>query len=95
MDPIPLEDLALLEVLLRIDQRIVPLDGDTEITARLAESGLVEESEDGETVLTVAGVELCKSLQHRLEADAQAERVLHRRERSGPDQPAAETLPRG
>lgn len=84
MDQISLEDLALLEVLLRVDQRAELIEGDTEIVRRLVESGLVGESEDGEATLTVAGVELCKSLQHRVAADVQIERVLRDREEAEP-----------
>ncbi|MDH5824175.1 hypothetical protein QFW77_14435 [Luteimonas sp. RD2P54] len=87
MEPIALEDLALLEVLVRIDQRADLVEGDTEVVKRLVESGLAEKG-DGELTLTVAGVEMCKSLQHRAAADAQAERI--RRERSaGLDDAAA------
>ena len=69
MDPISLEDLALLDVLHRIDQRIELTHGDGEIRLRMAESGLIEDDEDG-LRLTTAGIELCKSLQHRVAADA-------------------------
>ncbi|NZA25183.1 hypothetical protein H0E84_02205 [Luteimonas sp. SJ-92] len=86
MEPIALEDLALLEVLVRIDQRADLVEGDTEIVKRLVESGLAENG-DGELTLTVAGVEMCKSLQHRAAADSQAERI--RRERSGASDAAA------
>ncbi|WP_407352238.1 hypothetical protein [Luteimonas sp. R10] len=82
MDPISLEDLALLELLLRIDQRADPVEGDTDIVSRLVDSGLVEQL-DGEAVLTVAGIELCKSLQHRAAADEQAKRILRQRGSSG------------
>lgn len=79
MDPIPLEDLALLEVLQRVDQAAPLTSGDTEIRQRLVDSGLVED--DGELPrLTTAGVELCKSLQHRVAADAQAARIVEARE---------------
>jgi hypothetical protein len=64
MDPISLEDLALLEVLHRIDQRIPLLSEDTDIRKRLVESGLVADDED-DPRLTSAGIEMCKSLQDR------------------------------
>lgn len=84
MDPIPLQDLALLEVLQRIDQ-FVPLEsGDTEIRQRLVESGLVVEDTDWPR-LTSAGVEMCKSLQHRVAADAQATKIIEQREGDGAD----------
>lgn len=79
MDPISLEDLALLEVLKRIDQGDALDAGDTQIQQRLHDSGLVAEA-DGELRLTLAGVELCKSLQHRVAADAQAEKILQKRD---------------
>jgi hypothetical protein len=79
MDPIPLEDLALLEVLQRIDQAAPLTSGDTEIRQRLVDSGLVED-DGGLPRLTSAGVELCTSLQHRVAADAQAARIVEARE---------------
>jgi hypothetical protein len=78
MDPIPLEDLALLEVLQRIDQAAPLTSGDTEIRQRLVDSGLVANEEPPR--LTSAGIELCKSLQHRVAADAQAARIVEARE---------------
>ena len=78
MDPISLEDLALLDVLNRIDQQVELTHGDTEIRQRMVDSGLISDDEDG-LRLTTAGIELCKSLQHRVAADAQAEKVLQKR----------------
>lgn len=78
MDPISLEELALLDVLHRIDQGIELKHGDSEIRERMAASGLIEDDEQG-LRLTPAGVELCKSLQHRVAADAAAEKVLQER----------------
>ncbi|CAN5636387.1 hypothetical protein BH23PSE2_BH23PSE2_07450 [soil metagenome] len=75
MDPISIEDLALLEVLQRIDQSVPLQSGDTEIHQRLIESGLVV-VEDTMPRLTLAGVEMTKSLQHRVAADAQAAKIL-------------------
>ncbi|HET7126493.1 MAG TPA: hypothetical protein VFI26_05310 [Lysobacter sp.] len=68
MEQIPLEDLALLEVLQRIDQRVELSGIDSEMSQRLIEGGLASGSEEG-LQLTAAGVELCKSLQHRVAAD--------------------------
>lgn len=79
MDPISLEDLALLEVLKRVDQHVELTAGDSAIRDRMLESGLVSE-QDGGLALTTAGIELCKSLQHRVAADAQAARILQERE---------------
>lgn len=74
MDPISLEDLALLEVLQRIDQGVELTSGDTEIRQRMVESALIFDDANG-LRLTPAGIELCKSLQHRVAADAQAEKI--------------------
>ncbi len=79
VDPISLEDLALLEVLQRIDQAIPLESGDTEIRQRMVESGLVIE-QDGRAELTAAGIELCKSLQHRVAADTHAARIVEQRD---------------
>ena len=78
MDPISLEDLALLDVLNRIDQQVELTHGDSEIRQRMVDSGLIVDDESG-LRLTMAGVELCKSLQHRVAADAEAEKVLQER----------------
>jgi hypothetical protein len=83
MDPIAIEDLALLEVLQRVDQ-CLPMDsGDTRIQQRLIDSGLVTMETDPPQ-LTTAGIELCKSLQHRVAADAQAAKIIEQREAEGP-----------
>lgn len=79
MDPISLEDLALLDVLHRIDQQVELTHGDSEIRQRMVESGLIADDDGGIMRLTNAGIELCKSLQHRVAADAQAEKVLQQR----------------
>lgn len=79
MDPISLEDLALLEILQRVDQHIVLTDNDNAMRQRMIESGLVEDGEYGIS-LTSAGIELCKSLQHRVAADQQAAKIVQQRE---------------
>ena len=78
MDPIALEDLALLEVLQRVDQCLPLESGDTRIHQRLTDSGLVTMETDPPQ-LTTAGIELCKSLQHRVAADAQAAKIIEQR----------------
>ncbi|MEO5961961.1 MAG: hypothetical protein ABIO75_04955 [Thermomonas sp.] len=78
MEEISLEDLALLDVLNRIDQGVELVQGDTAIRQRMVESGLIDDDVDG-LRLTTAGIELCKSLQHRVAADAQAEKILQKR----------------
>lgn len=79
MEPISLEDLALLEVLKRVDQDEVLTQDDSKIRSRLVESGLIVDDAEGPR-LTAAGVEMCKSLQHRVAADAQVEKILQKRE---------------
>jgi hypothetical protein len=79
MDPISLEDLALLEVLHSIDQGVELNAGQSEVRQRMVESGLAVDEEEG-IKLTAAGIELCKSLQHRVAADTQAARILQERE---------------
>jgi hypothetical protein len=79
MDPISIEDLALLEVLQRVDQHVVLSDADSAIRQRMIEGGLVSEGEFG-LELSSAGIELCKSLQHRVAADAQAAKIVQQRE---------------
>ena len=79
MDPIAIEDLALLEVLQRVDQSLPLQSGDTKIHQRLIESGLVTMDTDPPQ-LTSAGIEMCKSLQHRVAADAQAAKIIEKRE---------------
>lgn len=79
MDPISIEDLALLEVLQRVDQHVVLSDADSAIRQRMVEGGLVSEGEYG-LELSSAGIELCKSLQHRVAADAQAAKIVQQRE---------------
>jgi len=78
MDAISLEDLALLDVLKRIDQGVELVQGDTAIRQRMVEDGLIEDDANG-LRLTTAGIELCKSLQHRVAADAQVEKILRKR----------------
>jgi hypothetical protein len=79
MDPISLEDLALLEVLKRVDQQVPLTSDDSVVRDRMIESGLVARDDNG-LALTSAGIELCKSLQHRVAADAQVVKILQERE---------------
>lgn len=79
MEPISLEDLALLEVLQRVDLHVVLNDGDSAMRLRMIDAGLIVEGELG-LELTTAGIELCKSLQHRVAADAQAAKIVQQRE---------------
>jgi hypothetical protein len=89
MDPISLEELALLDVLERIDQFLEAGPNSGPMLERLVDVGLAEEV-DGVLRLTDAGIERCKSLHHRVAADAQAELVLLEREKSGEGQASGE-----
>ena len=82
MDPISLEELALLDVLERIDQWLEHGPNARLLLDRLVEVGLAEDI-DGVLRLTDAGIERCKSLHHRVKADAEAEMVLLEREKTG------------
>lgn len=79
MDPISIEELALLDVLDRIDQYQDPALNSSALRQRLIDSGLAED-EDGALKLTDAGIERCKSLHHRVISDAEAAAVLAERE---------------
>jgi hypothetical protein len=79
MEPMSLEDLALLEILQRIDQHVVLTDNDNAMRQRMLDGALVEDGDFGLS-LTSAGIELCKSLQHRLAADQQAAKIAQQRE---------------
>jgi hypothetical protein len=69
------QDLDLLECLLRIDLQ-QPLDERAgNLIDRLVEGGLVDR-ENGDLKLTPAGVERCRSLQHRVSSDQEAAKVL-------------------
>lgn len=91
MDPISLEDLALLDVLHRIDQG-QPLGGHSQdLHERLIEAALAAVDEDsGELSLTDAGVQRCKSLRHRVAADAEAAQVIKEREESAAQEAEAQ-----
>ncbi|MEI2457437.1 hypothetical protein ABU614_06375 [Lysobacter firmicutimachus] len=80
MDPISLEELALLDVLQRIDAGHAPGAHSLALRERLIEAALVEAGDDDGLRLTDAGVERCKSLRHRVAADAEAALVLQERE---------------
>ena len=69
------QDLDLLECLMRIDQHR-PLDEQADgLLDRLVEGGLVDR-EHKDLSLTPAGVERCRSLQHRVASDKEAAKVL-------------------
>jgi hypothetical protein len=80
VDPISLEELALLNVLQRIDQGLAPENHSLALRERLIESALAETGEGDVLQLTDAGIERCKSLRHRVAADAEAALLLKERE---------------
>ena len=72
------QQIDLLECLIRID-RGETLDGRAgALRDRMIEAGLVDEV-DGALRLTTAGIERCRSLQHRLASDREAAKVLAER----------------
>lgn len=81
MDPISIEELALLDVLERIDQHMELGANASDLRLRVVEVGLAE-MVDEDLRLTEAGIERCKSLHHRVAADDEAARVLAEREKS-------------
>ncbi|MBA2238545.1 MAG: hypothetical protein H0W24_07610 [Lysobacter sp.] len=81
MDPTSLEELALLDVLHRIDQGDAPDAHSGPLLARLIDGGLAERGDD-DVRLTEAGIERCKGLRHRAAADVEAALVLEERKKS-------------
>jgi hypothetical protein len=72
------DDLDLLECLLRIDLGQA-LDARAQgLLTRIVDGGLADRSAAGLS-LTHAGVQRCKSLQHRVASDREAARVLEER----------------
>ena len=69
------QKLDLLECLLRIDMRLELDPRADAMLGRLIESGLVETSGEG-TTLTLAGIERCQSLQHRVAGYKEIAKVL-------------------
>lgn len=69
------QEIDLLECLVRIDLRQGLDPRAVDMCRRLVEAGLVEDSDDG-LVLTPAGIERCRSLQHRVAGDKEAARVI-------------------
>ena len=69
------QELDLLECLLRIDLGHALDPRANPMLDRLIESGLVDNSSQ-EITLTFAGIERCRSLQHRVAGDKEAAKVL-------------------
>ncbi|HST45457.1 MAG TPA: hypothetical protein VLK29_09580 [Luteimonas sp.] len=72
---ISLEELALHHCLMQVDGHAAGRGSETELQARLVAGGMAVRDGDA-LVLTPAGVELCRSLQHKIAAEKEAERVL-------------------
>lgn len=69
------QEIDLLECLVRIDLGQALDARAADMCRRLIEGGLVQDSDD-DLVLTPAGIERCRSLQHRVAADKEAARVI-------------------
>lgn len=69
------QELDLLECLIRIDRGQALDPRANEMLMRLIESGLVDAA-DGVLALTMAGIERCQSLMHRMAGDMEAAKVL-------------------
>jgi hypothetical protein len=72
------DELDLLECLLRIDLHETMDDRAHGLAGRIVEAGLADRDAAG-LHLTHAGVQRCKSLQHRVASDNEAARVLVQR----------------
>jgi hypothetical protein len=75
------QEIDLLECLVRIDTGHALDPRSDEMLERLVEAGLVDRSDDG-IRLTLAGIERCQSLQHRVAGDKEAAKVLAARDLS-------------
>lgn len=69
------QNTDLLECLLRIDREQVLDERSVGLVDRLFKAGLIEQ-ESGRPTLTAAGIERCRSLQHRAAGDKEAAKVL-------------------
>jgi hypothetical protein len=74
LDILSLEDVALLEVLQRVDDQVVLTEADNVCRRIMFDRGLVTDGEFG-LQLTDAGVLLCKSLHHRVAAALEAAKI--------------------
>ena len=72
------DELDLLECLLRIDLHHALDDRARGLIDRIVDAGLADR-QAGTLSLTHAGVQRCKSLQHRLASDQEAARILQQR----------------
>ena len=72
------QQIDLLECLLRIDRGEALDARAADLKDRLVEAGLVDEN-DGLLYLTPAGIDRCRSLQHRMASDREAAKVVARR----------------
>lgn len=72
------QELDLLECLVRIDQGQRLDSRADDMFDRLVEAGLVDD-DNGDPRLTLAGIERCRSLKHRVASDREAAKVLAER----------------
>ena len=72
------DDLDLLGRLLRVSLHQPLVERAHGLAARIVDAGLADRDANG-LILTHAGVQRCKSLQHRVAADQEAVRVLGQR----------------
>ncbi|RZA13981.1 MAG: hypothetical protein EOP93_19375 [Lysobacteraceae bacterium] len=84
------QEIDLLECLVRIDLGQALDARAAGLCGRLIEGGLVRHSDEG-LALTPAGIERCRSLQHRIAGDKEAARVLAARGIALAGVPSAET----
>jgi hypothetical protein len=76
VDAVSLEELGLLECLHAISHGGELTQYATALRQRLIETGLAAQGDDGLS-LTPAGIERCRSLQHRVASDREAQRALN------------------
>ena len=69
------QEIDLLECLLRIDMGQALDARAADMRLRLIDAGLVQEADNG-LALTPAGIERCKSLQHRVAGDREAAKAI-------------------
>jgi len=82
-----LEELGLLECLQSIAHGEELAQRSYTLRDRLIESGLVIQTEEGLS-LTPAGIERCRSLQHRVASDREAQKALDGQQASAEGEPS-------
>ena len=87
VDAASLEELGLLECLHAIAHGEELAQRSYALRDRLIEAGLATQTEEGLS-LTPAGIERCRSLQHRVASDREAQRALDGQQTSEDGQPS-------